>query len=86
MTHYTSLALTSRLRLIPSSAALMARARWTSGGIRTTNFPLNGLSEIGVGGDSPWLSISLAARLGLSLEFPGGNPKNIIFAAAQASL
>ena len=34
------LALASRLRLTPASAASTANCRWTSGGTRTTNFPL----------------------------------------------
>ena len=38
--HEESLALTSRFRLISSSAASRARRRWTSGGTRTTNLPL----------------------------------------------
>lgn len=53
-----SLALTSRLRLTPSSAALRARFRWISGGTRTMNFPLNVLPAKGEGGASPDFSMS----------------------------
>lgn len=37
---FASRALTRRFRLTPSSAAFIARARWVSGGTRTTNLPL----------------------------------------------
>jgi len=39
-TQAASFALASRFRLTPCSAACVASARWTSGGIRTLNWPL----------------------------------------------
>lgn len=56
--HRLSLALTIRFRLTPASAAFNARSRWTSGGTRTVNLPLNLLEAMGSGGTSPLALIS----------------------------
>ena len=56
--YWLSFELTTRLRLIPDSAARMDRLRWTSGGTRTINLPLYCLQAIGSGTISSFDSIS----------------------------
>lgn len=56
-----SLELASRLRLTPSSAASVARRRWTSGGTLTMNLPLYRLPAKGSGTGSPLASMSATA-------------------------
>jgi len=47
--YWLNFELTTRLRLIPDSAAFIARLRWISGGTLTINLPLYCLHAIGSG-------------------------------------